>query len=98
MKKLGWEFILEGFNDYSTTFMLDSVSINRCLSLELQKRDLHNASGARDGPPRPRPLKMGEGFVPGFKRRRHVTSSYAFYQHQGSVEVFSKVRVEWNYW
>ena len=78
--------------------MLKSVFIDRFHNLELQNLDIHNASGARDGPPRPRPLKMGERFVPGFKRRRHVTSSYAFYQHQGSFEVFSKVRVEWNYW
>ena len=45
--------------------MLDSVYINRRLNLELQNLNIHNASGTRDGPPRPRPLKMG-------KRRRDV--------------------------
>jgi hypothetical protein len=54
--------------------MLKSVFIDRFHNLELQNLDIHNASGARDGPPRPRPLKMGERFVPGFKRRRVVIS------------------------
>jgi hypothetical protein len=54
----------------------------------------HNASGARDGPPRPRP-ENGERFVPGFKRRRVVISRLRLlYQLQSSFEVFSKAG--WN--
>jgi hypothetical protein len=54
--------------------MFKSMFIEFFYDLVLQNLDIHNASGARDGPPRPRPLKMGERFVPGFKRRRVVIS------------------------
>jgi hypothetical protein len=70
--------------------MLDSVYINRRLNLEVQNLNIHDASGTRDGPPKPRPLKIGKRFVPGFKRRRDATSSSAFYQSQSSSGSFQR--------
>ena len=77
--------------------MLDSVYINRRLNLELQNLDIHNASGTRDGPPGPRPLKMGKRFVPGFKRRRDVPHRPLSANLKVLRGLF-KGGLEWNHW
>ena len=44
--------------------MLKSVFINRFHNLELQNLDIHNASGARDGPAKTPPPENGGEICP----------------------------------